>query len=387
MAAEKILFVGHDANRAGAQLVLLQWLKARAAQGQWNYLLLEKGGPLLAQYKKYATVWVWRKEPSNAKKILKNIPFFKREEGGSDEPSKAEKAQWLRTWKQERFQLLVGNTVASLELMQKVQLLRIPQYCYVHELNYSLGMYATEHDMRYLANKVSQVMVVSQRVKEVLEEKYGVPKENIHLLHPSIDLAKPKAGAGKQVREQYQIPADAPLVLGCGLAEWRKGTDVFLRVAKSVMRRHASVHFVWVGMTDNLYSEEMRLERLAWDEEQRVHLLPVAADTKPYFDAMDLLFLSSREDPYPLVMLEAGLAGKPVIGFENSGGISDFTQGIPDLLAPYLEEDLAADLILKWLSKSSAQKQACGQALQSRALAYGPNEFMTAFENIILNQS
>ena len=83
----KILFVGHDANGAGAQIVLLNWLKAEAGRGKKNYLLLEKGGDLLPQYEQYAKVWVWRKGPNKIEKIYKKIPFLKREDRVDREPN------------------------------------------------------------------------------------------------------------------------------------------------------------------------------------------------------------------------------------------------------------------------------------------------------------
>ena len=43
-----------------------------------------------------------------------------------------------------------------------------------------------------------------------------------------------------------------------------------------------------------------------------------------YFDAGDLFFLSSREDPYPLVALEAADSMLPIVCFKDAGGIPEF---------------------------------------------------------------
>jgi len=94
--SKKILFIGHDANRAGAQLVLLNWLKEQKKRGIENYLLLERGGVLLQQYQKYAKVWVWQVERDKRNKILKKIPFLKREEMVIEEPSREEIAILIR---------------------------------------------------------------------------------------------------------------------------------------------------------------------------------------------------------------------------------------------------------------------------------------------------
>ncbi|MHA8070628.1 glycosyltransferase [Aquirufa ecclesiirivi] len=373
----KILFVGHDANRAGAQLVLLHWLKENAANGNKGYLLLEKGGDLLASYRKYAEVWIWRREYNKARNILKKIPFLKREESSPDrEPNKAEVKKMLSEFRQQKFDLILGNTVASLSLMQQLTSLKIAFGAYVHELKFSCETYASEKDMQFLAQKVKHVYAVSEQVRLLLKEKYEISNEKLALLPPVAELAKAKSSTSEQVREQLNIPASSPMVLGCGLAEWRKGTDVFIRVARQVIRLKPEVHFVWLGMGDNLYSAELMEEKEKWDVGAQVHLIPAKADTRAYFEAMDLFFLSSREDPFPLVMLEAGHQAKPVLGFQESGGIADFTQGLEGLLVDYMDEGQMADLIIHWLNASETDRLATGEKLKIRSTQYTVKVFM-----------
>lgn len=377
MMGAKILFVGHDANRAGAQLVLLHWLKENAAKGQKGYLLLEKGGDLLATYRKYAEVWIWRREHNKARNIFKKIPFLKREESSPDrEPNKAEIQKMLGEFRQQKFDLILGNTVASLSLMQQLTSLKIAFGAYVHELKFSCETYASEKDMQFLAQKVKHVFAVSEQVRILLKEKYGIPQEKLALLPPVAELAKTKSGTSEQVREQLNIPATSPLVLGCGLAEWRKGTDVFIRVARQVIRLKPEVHFVWLGMGDNLYSAELIEEKEKWDVGAQVHLIPAKADTKAYFEAMDLFFLSSREDPFPLVMLEAGYQAKPLVGFKESGGIADFTLGIEGLLVDYMDEGQMTNLIIRWLEAPNSEKVLLGEELKARSTQYTVKAFM-----------
>jgi glycosyltransferase involved in cell wall biosynthesis len=61
------------------------------------------------------------------------------------------------------------------------------------------------------------------------------------------------------------------------------------------------------------------------------------ADVQDYYCAMDAFALTSREDPFPLVMLEAGALGLPVVCFANSGGGPEFAGSGAGLIAPYLD--------------------------------------------------
>lgn len=141
---------------------------------------------------------------------------------------------------------------------------------------------------------MSWVFGVSEQVCQLLVDKCKVPNERLLLLPPIVEISKHLTDRGNQIREQLGIPKDAKVVLGCGLAEWRKGTDIFIRVARQVIRKMPKVHFIWLGVGDNVFSAELQAEKDRWDEREQVHLIPRKSDSKPYFEAMDMFFLSSR---------------------------------------------------------------------------------------------
>jgi glycosyltransferase involved in cell wall biosynthesis len=380
--ANKVLFVGHDANRAGAQLVLLHWIKAEAARGHKPYLLLARGGVLLKTYQKYAQVWVWEKGPSQLAKWVKKIPILKREDRTNREPSPSEIKRILARFQREHFNLILGNTVASLGLMQCLRPLNVPFEAYIHELDFSLKMYASQADMAFLANDCRRVYAVSAQVQQVLHETYGVPKGNLAILPPIVELPTQQLDRGHEQRKALGIPAKAPVVFGCGLAEWRKGTDIFVRVAKQLITQNPNLHMVWVGVGDEPFSVDLKAEKATWDTENRLHLVPTQADPKPYFDMADLFFLSSREDPFPLVMLEAGYAATPIIGFKGAGGVNDFLAAHPDLLVEYTDEAHAANKIETVLAWPLAERKALGLKLKEKALGYSATNFIQRFSEL-----
>ena len=380
--ANKVLFVGHDANRAGAQLVLLHWIRAEAARGNKPYLLLEKGGVLLKTYQNYAQVWVWEKSPSSLAKWIKKLPLLKREQRINREPSGAEIIRLLAQLRRQQFDLILGNTVASLGLMQRLQGLDVPFEAYIHELDFSLKMYASKGDTNFLATGCRRIYAVSAQVQQVLHDTYAVPLSSLSILPPIVELPTQVVHRGEAQRKAMGIPMDAPVVFGCGLAEWRKGTDIFVRVAKQLIAQHADLHMVWVGVGNEPFSNELKAEKALWDTENRLHLLPVQADPKPYFDMADLFFLSSREDPFPLVMLEAGYAETPIVGFKGAGGVNDFLAAHTELLVEYTDEEHAAGTILSVLAWPLATRQALGIALKEKALGYSAANFIQRFSEI-----
>jgi glycosyltransferase involved in cell wall biosynthesis len=379
--SKKILFVGHDANRAGAQIVLLNWLKEQKKKGIESYLLLESGGALLTQYQKYAKVWVWKGDRNKGNKILKKLPFFKREERIDDQPTREEVAVIMRDLRKERFDLLIANTVASLTLLRRIQVLRAELACYVHELDFSLSMYASEEDLKFLAEKVNNVLVVSEKVGKVLQKRCKLSSEKVKIFPPMVELFK--VSRSKQtdaVRQELNIPSDAKVVLGCGLAEWRKGTDIFVRVARKIIKKEPNVHFIWLGISTNLFSEEIKADCKMFDPEGKIHLVPVKSDAKPYFEMANVFFLSSREDPFPLVMLEAASLGIPIVGFKGTGGIEDFSKDFEKMLVEDLDESEAAKLIKEQLNFSVEKLTEISEKLKKRAKEFDTYSFNKRWE-------
>jgi glycosyltransferase involved in cell wall biosynthesis len=382
MVESKKLFVGHDANRAGAQLVLLHWLKERKAQGYTNYLLLVDGGSLLEEYKKVAKVWVWKTDRPLWFKIKQRLPGLRQVEEWDKTPSQRKMSQILSSLGEEAFECIIGNTVSSLSLLRELVSLHVPFEVYVHELSYSISNFTSEEDRKFMANQVSRVYAVSALVKTVLENEVGVRSENIDLLPPIIELPEATKNTNDPVRAALGIPANSPIVFSCGLVEWRKGPDVFLEVARKLIDKMPTVHFIWLGLLDNEYSDELVASKTVWDKNLQVHLLPVCSDSRPYFEAMNLFFLSSREDPFPLVMLEAAHVGKPIVGVRASGGVNDFLKGLDELLVESWDVEVFVDKIASLLQLSPAALADYQQDLKKRAVQYSASLFMDRWSQL-----
>jgi glycosyltransferase involved in cell wall biosynthesis len=66
-------------------------------------------------------------------------------------------------------------------------------------------------------------------------------------------------------------------------------------------------------------------------------------------------------------MLEAALAQKTMIGFENTGGCSEFIEEDAGILIPYLNTQLMAGNIIKLFKNQSFAKQ-LGQKAKEKVL-------------------
>jgi glycosyltransferase involved in cell wall biosynthesis len=70
---------------------------------------------------------------------------------------------------------------------------------------------------------------------------------------------------------------------------------------------------------------------------KKIILQSAVKDVDLFYAGADIFVLSSREDPFPAVVLEAMDVGLPVIGFSGAGGFEDIVNASTGALVPYLD--------------------------------------------------
>jgi glycosyltransferase involved in cell wall biosynthesis len=154
------------------------------------------------------------------------------------------------------------------------------------------------------------------------------------------------------VAAELGIPEDSRIVGGCGTVDWRKGSDLFLQLAIAIRARTPTfpVHLLWLGAKppgDGFYGLQHDLDHAGLTK--CVHFIGSRSNPLDYIAAFDVLTLVSREDPFPLVIMEAATAGVPTICFENAGGGREFVEEDAGCVVPYLDIGAMADCVLKLL--------------------------------------
>src|SRR5712691_2930435 len=183
----RALVVGHDAYRAGAQLLLLHlltWLK-RNSDIHTDVLLLQ-GGELLPDFKTIAPTDVLFTDDTRAPagffdKLVS--PFRTRLES-----SRRRLSRTLR--KLEQVDVLYLNSVASLPVLPALKrLLPRPVICHVHALDMGIDTLGGVEMFRASQIYIDHYVAVSRAVADMLVERCGVPPDRIVSAYGAIDLA------------------------------------------------------------------------------------------------------------------------------------------------------------------------------------------------------
>ena len=210
--------------------------------------------------------------------------------------------------------VLVNSALAAGELRRLPD--DVPAAVYVHEQAIALGELSDEA-LQALRERATVVLSVSEATTNDLLA-LGVDAERIRLLPPAVQRPRPDEAGTAAVRRELGLRDDQRLVLGCGVAAWRKGADLFVPTCARLAQRDDLV-FAWVGQRHRTERRRLDHDTQAAGLTDRLRWIGEVDDTSDWLSAADVLVMCSREDPQPLVPFEAAECGTPTAGFDVGG--------------------------------------------------------------------
>lgn len=162
--------------------------------------------------------------------------------------------------------------------------------------------------------KKTEIFCLTPSSKAAYQKTYGTEEERFTLLSPGISRAyqRPSEVSAYQaaLRKEYGIPEDALICLMIASRFHTKGVD---RAVKVIQDLNFSVHLIVVG------------DDRAFSASPNIHFAGPQAEVSRFLWGADLLVHPARQELAGLVLLEALVAGLPVISTEICG------------YAPYIE--------------------------------------------------
>lgn len=372
--ATPILIVSHDACLAGAQIVVLELLRHFAKHPSVRvYHLLCGSGQLEAEFRTLATTLciddLTRQGMNRRKAIAAALDALPPVEAA------------------------LCNTAAVPDAVAACSERGIRTVSYIHELPTSIdAMLGGERTIRTIDRCADRIVVVSDFVRQRLCQHYGIGPDRAEVIHmgvfPSKACPPDHSKCRRTVAAELGVDPATPIVLGCGTVHPRKGTDLWVRAAARVVRvaRESDAPipmFVWVG------GDQAGPETRAWCEHdahaagiaEHVRFLGTREDTQLYFVAADVLALSSREDPFPLVNIEALVSGTPVVAFEGAGGAPEAIldpDGHAGAVVRYADADAMGEAISAFLADPALREQAGQHAVRIARDRLAWNRYITS---------
>ena len=109
---------------------------------------------------------------------------------------------------------------------------------------------------------------------------------------------------------------------------------------------------MWVGGWPKNSKDKLHIDEFVTLHElqSRVFFTGEVDNPSDYYAASDVFAMVSREDPFPLVCLLAASVGKPILCFDEAGGMPEFVENDSGYVIPYLDINTMAEKIVNLIN-------------------------------------
>ena len=187
---------------------------------------------------------------------------------------------------------------------------------------------------RALARGCDNLVAVGGQVRDDLLAA-GIGKARQYVVVPP-GRRLPPLPDPQAARVALGLPLDGPVVAYVGRLTGVKRPDRFVAVARRIRESVPDSHFVVCGDGD-----EMKMLTTDTGLVPPPHLLGWRSDVETVYAAADIVVLTSDNEGMPVSLIEAGLAGVPVVA-SRVGSVAEVVEdGVSGIVAEPTVEDLA----------------------------------------------
>lgn len=179
-----------------------------------------------------------------------------------------------------------------------------------------------------LAYRNTKVIAVGEMVKKNLAEYFGIPKEQICVIHNAV---KTFDGNVVPVEALSQERTKGNVLIGnIGRLSEQKGMTYFIEAAEITAKTHPEARFIIVG--DGEERKKLYAQVKSKSLQDRVVFLGYRNDIQNVMSQLDFVVLSSLWEGLPLTPIEAYSVGKTVIGTAVDGTPEIIRDGVDGYL-------------------------------------------------------
>lgn len=224
------------------------------------------------------------------------------------------------------FDLLYANTAKALIVGAVLAFLLRKKFCFhLHDILSADHFSAINRRLIVsLANRAEAVMANSLATGEAFRSNGG-EKDLVRVIPNGFEISRFRASLGKQPLglPDGVAPGDCPLVGLFGRITRWKGQDVLIKALAEL----PGVHGLIVGEAlftaeDRIFREEIRKLAIDLGLADRIHFVGFCRDIVPLLFRVDLVVhCSTSPEPFGRVIVEAMLAGRPVVAAKAGGAL------------------------------------------------------------------
>ena len=175
---------------------------------------------------------------------------------------------------------------------------------------------------RMTLQKADAVIVVGERLKQDVIERFGVEEKHVHVMSMGVNTDIFKPIPKEEARHELGIPLDEKIVLYVGNMIKAKGILELVEAFKEVEKNHPEAVLHMIGSSKDEAFMHTLNEQLSEMNINTSHQEPLPqTEVAKWIAAADVFVLPSHHEGFGLVALEAMAVGTTVVG-TDVGGLS-----------------------------------------------------------------
>jgi glycosyltransferase involved in cell wall biosynthesis len=186
---------------------------------------------------------------------------------------------------------------------------------------------------RWSLPRADRVITLCRPFADHLVMARGVKRERIVLIKNAMD-SRPRASAAEvdALRTEFEIDRDEHVVLCVGRLSAEKGHAELIAAFNGLVREQPEYRARLIIVGDGI--ERAKLQRAALPSGDRVIFAGHRGDVWSFYGLASVFVLPSHSEGSPMVLLEAMMAGVPIIASEVGGIPEILTNGVSAILVP-----------------------------------------------------
>ncbi|MDZ7292037.1 MAG: glycosyltransferase family 4 protein [candidate division KSB1 bacterium] len=356
----RILFINSIRMFGGGEVWMLRTLRALQQRGHQVWLCCRPGTEV-------GNRAVEQRIP------VKWLPFY-----GDFDPVTIARLAWFM--KHERIDVVLTNMDKELRLAGiAAKIAGVPAVIPRRGIDYPLK---NRWRYRFAYNVLAtRIIANSQATKRALLCRAPwLDPERIEVIYNGIDLQPFLQTNGHDLRSQWGVPKEEPLLGFVGQFDQRKGIDVLLAAFDRIRCQVPRTRLVLVGSGPLRKMIEKEMCNHGWGD---AVLLPgFLDDIVGVMQAIDLLLLPSLWEGFGIVLIEAMAAGKPAISTNTSSMPEIIVDGRTGYLVPPGDAEALACCTIELLQNPQLRVQFGHAARQRVAELFTMERMIEQLENL-----
>jgi glycosyltransferase involved in cell wall biosynthesis len=258
--------------------------------------------------------------------------------------------------------------------------LGIPVVATVHGKHYFWEKLRRRLAYRWVSRRATMV-TVSKDLKRFMVEKVGVFSDRITVLYNGVDLPPtPTLADIEACRKELNLPHTERVVGVIGNLYPVKGHQYLIDAIPSVLEKYSDTSFVFAGRGQLETELKQQVNRLGLDK--RVHFLGLRQDIFRILALLDVFVLPSLSEGLSMAILEAMMAGKPVVATSVGGNPEIVLDGETGFLVPPRDSRALASSLIALLRNQHLATQ-FGESGKLRAeRQFGLQAMVSAYQSL-----